>query len=172
MCAVRGPEPGPDLRPTALEGRPGPTERDGRHGRLAAAVATPHRIEATVKLDKTKVLVIDDAGPVVILCVNILQSLGYAVKGANRGETALELLRNETFDLVVVDYRMPGMDGFQVFEQARLLRPELAFMLITAHGTADVTKQALEMGFRSVLLKPFTSDELRVAVEKALAGKG
>jgi CheY-like chemotaxis protein len=123
------------------------------------------------KLDKTKVLVVDDAGPVVILCVNILQSLGYAVKGANRGETALELVRNEPFDLMLVDYRMPGMDGFQVYEAARALRPGLAFLLVTAHGTADVTRKALELGFRGVLLKPFTSDELRGAVEKALAAE-
>ncbi len=120
---------------------------------------------------KARVLVVDDAGPVVVLCVNILQSLGYVVKGANRGEAAIELARKEPFDLIVVDYRMPGMDGFQVFEQVRALRPEMHFLLITAHGTADVTKKATEMGFGAILLKPFTSDELRVAVEKALAGK-
>ena len=124
-----------------------------------------------MKPGKTKILVVDDAGPVVILCVNILQSLGYAVRGANRGETALEHLRNEPFDLTIVDYRMPGMDGFQVFEQGRVLRPGMAFMLITAHGTPDVTQRAVEMGFGAILLKPFTSDELRVAVETALAGK-
>ena len=125
-----------------------------------------------MKQGKSKILVVDDAGPVVILCVNILQSLGYAVRGANRGETALEHLRNEPFDLTIVDYRMPGMDGFQVFEQARVLRPGMPFMLITAHGTPDVTQRAVEMGFGAILLKPFTSDELRVAVETALAGKG
>ena len=124
-----------------------------------------------MKQERTKVLIVDDAGPVVILCVNILQSLGYAVKGTNGGEAALELVRNEPFDLMVVDFRMPGLDGFQVFEQARAMRPDMAVMLVTAHGTADVTKKAVEMGFKSVLLKPFTSEELRVAVEKALAGK-
>ncbi len=124
-----------------------------------------------LKQGKTRVLVVDDAGPVVILCVNILQSLGYVVKGANRGETALEHLRGEPFDLMIVDYRMPGMDGFQVFEQARAMRPEMAIMLITAHGTPDVTNRAMEMGFGAILLKPFTSDELRAAVETALSGK-
>jgi DNA-binding NtrC family response regulator len=124
-----------------------------------------------LKQGKTRVLVVDDAGPVVILCVNILQSMGYVVKGANRGETALEHLRGEPFDLMIVDYRMPGMDGFQVFEQARTIRPEMAIMLITAHGTPDVTNRAMEMGFGAILLKPFTSDELRAAVETALSGK-
>ena len=124
-----------------------------------------------LKQGKTRVLVVDYAGPVVILCVNILQSLGYVVKGANRGETALEHLRGEPFDLMIVDYRMPGMDGFQVFEQARTIRPEMAIMLITAHGTPDVTNRAMEMGFGAILLKPFTSDELRAAVETALSGK-
>ncbi len=124
-----------------------------------------------MKQGKTRILVVDDAGPVVILCVNILQSLGYAVKGANRGETALEHLRGEPFDLMIVDYRMPGMDGFQVFEQARTLHPGMPIMLITAHGTPDVTNRAVEMGFGAILLKPFTSDELRAAVETALSGK-
>jgi CheY-like chemotaxis protein len=78
-------------------------------------------------------------------------------------------VRKEPFDLIVVDYRMPGMDGFQVFDQARSLCPGATFMLVTAHGTAEVTQKALDLGFRSVLLKPFTSEELRTAVEKALA---
>jgi CheY-like chemotaxis protein len=125
----------------------------------------------SLKQEKSKILVVDDAGPVVILCVNILQSLGYAVKGANRGEAALEHLRNDAYDLMIVDYRMPGMDGFQVFEQARTIRPEMACMLITAHGTTEVTGRAMEVGFGAVLLKPFTKDELRTAVETALSGK-
>ena len=122
-----------------------------------------------MKQGKPRILVVDDAGPVVILCVNILQTLGYVVKGANRGEAALEHIRAEPFDLLIVDYRMPGMDGFQVYDQARAMRPDMAFMLITAHGTTEVTTRAKELGFGAILLKPFTAEELRTAVEAALS---
>ena len=118
---------------------------------------------------KKKILIVDDAGPVVVLCVNVLQALGYAVKGANRGETAIELIRKEPFDLMVLDYKMPGMTGFEVFQQARVLHPSMAVVLVTGHGTPEIINEANRMGFDAILLKPFTSDELRGTVEKVLA---
>ena len=120
---------------------------------------------------KKKILIVDDAGPVVVLCVNVLQALGYAVKGATRGETAVELMRKESFDLMVLDYKMPGMTGFEVFQQARTLHPGMAVVLVTGHGTPEIINEANRMGFDAILLKPFTSDELRGAVEKVLAGR-
>ena len=120
---------------------------------------------------KRKILIVDDAGPVVVLCVNVLQALGYAVKGANRGEAAMELLRKEPFDLMVLDYKMPGMSGFEVFQQAREIHPDMAVVLVTGHGTPEIINEANRLGFSSILLKPFTSDELRGTVEKVLADK-
>jgi two-component system response regulator (stage 0 sporulation protein F) len=120
---------------------------------------------------KVKILIVDDAGPVVVLCVNVLQALGYAVKGANRGEIAVELMRKEPFDLMVLDYKMPGMTGFEVFQQARVLHPNMAVVLVTGHGTPDIINEANRMGFSAILLKPFTSDELRGTVEKVLADR-
>lgn len=121
---------------------------------------------------KTKILIVDDAGPVVVLCVNVLQALGYAVKGASRGETAIDLMRKEPFDLMVLDYKMPGMTGFEVFQQARTLHPGMAVVLVTGHGTPEIVNEANRMGFNAILLKPFTSDELRGTVEKVLAARG
>jgi two-component system, response regulator, stage 0 sporulation protein F len=121
---------------------------------------------------RKRILVVDDAGPVVILCVNVLQALGYAVKGANRGEAAIDVLRREPFDLLVVDYKMPGMNGFQVLTEARNLYPDLLSVLVTGHGTPEIMKEADKMGFDAILLKPFTSNELRGTVEQVLAGKG
>lgn len=120
---------------------------------------------------KPKVLVVDDAGEVIVLCVNILQSLGYAVKGANRPDTALDLVGKEAFDLMIVDYKMPEMNGFQVLAQARALRPAMAFMLLTGHGSSDVVEDATELGFHAICLKPFTREKLRTAVEQALRGR-
>jgi len=120
---------------------------------------------------KCKVLVVDDAGEVVVLCVNMLQSFGYAVKGANRPEIALDLVRKEPFDLMIVDYKMPDINGFQVFEQARAIRPDMAFMLLTGHGSSDVVENATELGFHAILLKPFTREQLRAGIEQALRGK-
>jgi CheY-like chemotaxis protein len=120
---------------------------------------------------KLKILIVDDAGPVVVLCVNVLQALGYAVKGANRGDTAVELLRKERFDLMVLDYKMPGMTGFDVYHQAKGLYPDMAVVLVTGHGSPEVITEANRLGFDSILLKPFTSDELRGTVEKVLADR-
>lgn len=120
---------------------------------------------------RARILIVDDAGPVVVLCVNVLQALGYHVKGANRGETAVDLLQREPFDLVVLDYKMPGMTGFQVFEQARALHPDVAVVLVTGHGTTEIINEANRMGFSAILLKPFTSDELRGTVEKVLTAR-
>lgn len=121
---------------------------------------------------RKKVLIADDAGPVVVLCVNVLQALGYTVKGANNGEVALEHLRREPFDLLVVDYKMPGLSGFQVLERARELYPGIASVLVTGHGTPEVMKEAAKHSFDAILLKPFTSNELRTTVEQVLRGRG
>ena len=120
---------------------------------------------------KTRILIVDDAGPVVVLCVNVLQALGYAVKGANRGEQAVEIMKREPFDLMVLDYKMPGMSGFEVYEQAKLLHPQMAVILVTGHGTPEMLNEAHRLGFKAILLKPFTSDELRSTVEKVLGGQ-
>jgi CheY-like chemotaxis protein len=120
---------------------------------------------------RRKVLVVDDAGEVVVLCVNQLQALGYAVKGATRPQMALDLIGKEPFDLMIVDYKMPDIDGFQVFEQARAIRPDMAFMLLTGQGSSDVLEDATELGFHAILLKPFTREQLRAGIEQALRGK-
>jgi DNA-binding NarL/FixJ family response regulator len=106
----------------------------------------------------------------VILCVNVLRAL------ATRSGPRIVARRPSTsaarsFDLLVVDYKMPGMNGFEVLAQARRIRPGMACMLMTAHGTPDIINEATRLGFDYILLKPFTPSELRGAVDKVLASK-
>jgi len=122
--------------------------------------------------EKRKVLVGDDAGLIITQCAEALEAVGYTVSGAESGERVLERLREESFDLVLLDYRLPDIDGFEVFTRARALQPDLAFVLITAYGTTDVIDDATELGFTTVLLKPFTREQLRGAVENALVASG
>ena len=117
---------------------------------------------------RPKILVVDDAGPVVILCVNVLQALGYAIRAANRGETALDLCRKESFDLLVVDYKMPGLNGVEVVRRVRAARPEQRVVMITGHGTAEVIAEATEVRVNGLLFKPFTPNELVEATVAAL----
>jgi CheY-like chemotaxis protein len=119
-----------------------------------------------------RVVVVDDTRPVVVLCVNVLRDLGFSVKGTCRGEDALAIQREAPIDLLVVDYKMPGMTGLDVLAKARQLQPDLLSILVTGEGTPAIERQAWSMGVDAILLKPFTPSELRAVVEQVLAAGG
>lgn len=101
------------------------------------------------------------------LCVKVLARLGHEVEGVTRGDEALSKLGGAPVDLLVVDYRMPGLNGFEVVKQARGLHPGLKVVLMTGHGTRDVMGEAFEGGINGVLVKPFTPDELAQTINAA-----
>jgi CheY-like chemotaxis protein len=110
-----------------------------------------------------QVVVVDDELPVMQLCARVLELGGYQVDGFTQAEEALARLRSAPADLLVVDYRMPGISGVELARRARTARPGLPVMLITGHGTPDVLAEAAAAGVDRVLLKPFTPNELMAA---------
>lgn len=110
-----------------------------------------------------QVVVVDDELPVMQLCARVLELGGYQVDGFTRAEEALARLRSAPADLLVVDYRMPGVSGLELARRARAARPGLPVMLITGHGSPDVLAEAAAAGVDRVLLKPFTPNELMAA---------
>ena len=117
------------------------------------------------------IVVVDDEPTIVRMCVQVLRSKGHTVHGFNRADEALAHLQGQTVDLVVVDYKMPELNGLEFIRRAWAVRPGVRVVMITAHGTREVLAQANEVGVRTIVLKPFTPGELTAGVARA-AGDG
>ncbi len=116
-----------------------------------------------------KVLVVDDEPDMLRACRRILESKSYTVLTATDGPPALELLQQETVDVMVVDLRLPSMDGLAVMREARRLYPDMAILMITAYATLDTALQAVREGAFDFIPKPFSMEQFEVAVERSLS---
>lgn len=119
------------------------------------------------------ILLIDDHAVIRHGLRTLIESaLGHRVLEAGSSEEGMGLLRAATIDLVLVDARMPGEDGIGFLKRAKALRPELPVLVLSTYDTEDYVSGALESGASGYLLKDSTFDQLREAIETALAGKG
>ena len=116
-----------------------------------------------------RIVVVDDESPILDSCVASLEAAGYLTEGYNRGEPALEAVADEPPDLLLVNWRLPGlMDGIEIARRARRLQPDLRIMMITGDAPS-VAGRALGAGVLQVLQKPFSSETL-VAAVRAIVG--
>jgi len=99
---------------------------------------------------------------------DILTQSGYEVTASESAETTLEILKDRSFDLVLTDMRMPGMDGLELLRRAKRLRPDLDVVVMTAHATIRTAVTAMKEGAIDYLEKPFDKDELLLVVERAM----
>lgn len=75
-------------------------------------------------------------------------------------EEGLQVLDRKRFDIIIADYRLPGMDGIEFFEKSRLSHPDVVKIMITAYMTDTVSRRAKQAGVQTIIPKPFTSKEL------------
>ncbi len=116
-----------------------------------------------------RILVADDEPQIVEVCVQMLSELGYQVRGVGSGQEAIASLEAEPFDLLVLDIRMPDVDGLMVLRRALEVDPNITTVFITGYATMGRVIEALNSGARGLLLKPFGIDQLHGAIEAALA---
>jgi DNA-binding response OmpR family regulator len=116
-----------------------------------------------------RILVVDDESTVRTSLQEILEQEGHRVTTAASGEEALAALELETFDLILVDLKMEGIDGLQVMTQAKKMMPDTVVIMLTAYGTVDSAIGALRQGAHDYLLKPCAVEEIVSSVETGLA---
>src|SRR5512142_444047 len=114
------------------------------------------------------VLVIDDDEAVLQSCETILEDAGYRVSLAASPQTALESIRATSFDLVLLDFKLPEMNGLEVLERACQIDSDLVVIMCTGHGTFESAVQAVKKGAFNYISKPFTSSQLLAEIEKGL----
>lgn len=115
-----------------------------------------------------KVLIVDDQYGIRILLNEVLEKEGYEVFQAPNGPTALEIVRDKRPDLVLLDMKIPGMDGLEILRHIRLVEPDLKVIMMTAYGELDLIKEAMALGALTHFTKPFDIDELRKTVNAEL----
>src|SRR5512138_2876274 len=116
-----------------------------------------------------RVLVVDDEKLIRWSVTERLQRNGYDVVSAESGEQALELVAAQPPDLMLLDVRLPGIDGVQTLQRALSVHPELAVLMMSAHSTVDIAVDAMKHGAVDFLVKPFPFQALDAAVERAIA---
>lgn len=114
-------------------------------------------------------LLVDDDKSLLRLLTIRLEGEGYQVTAVEDGQTALKKLYGETYDLVLSDLRMPGMDGLSLFEEIMGIRKDIPVILMTAHGTISDAVAATQRGVFGFLPKPVDHEELRALLQKALS---
>jgi putative nucleotidyltransferase with HDIG domain len=119
-------------------------------------------------MQKEKILVIDDEELILQLSIDILANSNYEVRTLPDGNEGMKLLVREKFDLLLIDIRMPDVNGMDVIRHVRANDKEMPIIIITAYGTLDIAMNALRLGAQGFILKPFTPIELRSAVAEAL----
>jgi DNA-binding response OmpR family regulator len=117
------------------------------------------------------ILLVDDEVNIRVTLGALLQRAGYGVTPAPDGATALALLAQQPFDLLLVDLKMPGMDGIAVVTAARAQQPDLAVIVLTGHGSLDSAIEGLHQGIADYVLKTTPPPEVIERVHKALAAR-
>jgi len=118
---------------------------------------------------KSSILVVDDEPITRKSLTDILRLEGYSVASVPNGQAAVEYVRTHHVELVIVDLRMPGMDGLEVVQVVNQLSPDTEVVLLTAFGSTETAIQALRLRIHDYLLKPAPPAQIVACVKKGLA---
>ncbi len=116
-----------------------------------------------------RILVIDDELDMLMLLRMIIEdNTDYEVDTTNNPSEALKMVMENDYDLVVSDLKMPGMDGLELFDEVKGMKPDLPLIIITAYGSLETADEAMKMGVADFITKPFRKDSIVFTINRVL----
>jgi len=116
------------------------------------------------------ILIVDDQFGIRALLSEVFNQEGYETFQAENGRVALEIVNREKPCLVLLDMKIPGMDGLEILKQIKKMEPDMKVIMMTAYGELDMLKEASKLGVLRHFTKPFDIEELKLEVNKQMAG--
>ncbi len=117
----------------------------------------------------TKLLLVDDEQGYVAVLAKRLSRRNFVVKTALSGTEAIRILRNEPFDIAVIDFKMEDMDGIEVLKVFKAMEPKMPVIILTGHGSETAAREGMEYGAFDYLVKPCDLSELVERIREACA---
>ncbi|MCG6908835.1 MAG: response regulator [Deltaproteobacteria bacterium] len=118
-------------------------------------------------LKPIRILVIDDESVICDACKLVLGERGHRVDRCLTGRTGLEAIRKETYEVILLDIKLPDVDGMEILREVCNMSPMPCIIVMTGYSTMSNAVQAMKLGAADYLTKPFTDDDLNTTVEKA-----
>lgn len=115
-----------------------------------------------------RILVVDDEKRIRDGCYKVLTQEGFEVDRAETGEAGIKMIEDAHYDIVLLDLKMPGLSGFDVLGNVKALHPDTVAIVITGYATVDHSIEAMKKGAFDFIPKPFSPEQLRVVVSKAI----
>ena len=116
-----------------------------------------------------RILVIDDEPDMLMLMSMIIEeNTEWEVETTNNPSEGLKMALENDYDLVIADLKMPGLDGMEVFEELKEMKPEIPVIIITAYGSLEIADEARNKGVADFITKPFRKDTILFTMERVL----
>jgi two-component system, NtrC family, response regulator len=115
------------------------------------------------------IIIVDDEKHYPLILKEVLAEEGYIAYPASSGMEALDILRQETIDIVITDVKMPGMDGVELLSKIKEINPNIPVIVMTAHGSVEKAVEAMQKGAYTFIQKPFDNEALLSHISKALS---